>query len=181
VHLSLILFGAVLLRLFGAGYGGGGAVLVILGLAGLVATGVGPVDVVLLMAGRSGSNLATTALALVVNVVLNVVLVPRWGVTGAAVAWSASIFCSNLVPLAQSWLVLGMHPFGRGTATAVPIALGAFGGTGLFARFVLGPTLPALVLAVVVGGALHLALLWRRRDALDLRLRDRHPLPMRSG
>jgi O-antigen/teichoic acid export membrane protein len=181
VHLVLMLFGPVLLQLFGEGYDGGAAVLVILGLAGLVGTGVGPVDVVLLMAGRSGWNLATTALALVVNVVLNIVLVPRWGVEGAAVAWAASILCTNLIPLAQTWAVLGMHPFGRGTATAVPIALGTVGGTGLLARFVLGPTVPALAVTVVVGGALHLALLSRRRGALDLALRDRTPVPMRTG
>ena len=89
--------------------------------------------------------------------------------------------CTNLIPLVQSWLVLGMQPFGRGVATAVPVALGAIGGTGLLARFVLGPTLPALVVTVVVGGALHLGLLWRRRDALDLSLRDRRSLPIRSG
>ena len=63
----------------------------------------------------------------------------------------------------------------------VPIALGAFGGTGVFARFVLGPTLPALVATVVGGGALHFALLWRRRTALDLALRDRRSLPIRTG
>jgi O-antigen/teichoic acid export membrane protein len=180
VHLTLILFGAVLLRLFGAGYGGGGAVLVILGLAGLVGTGVGPVDVVLLMAGKSGWNLATTALALVVNIVLNVLLVPTWGVNGAAVAWAASILCTNLIPLAQCWIVLGMHPFGRGTATAVPVALAAFGGTGVLARLVLGRTVPALVVTVVLGGLLHLSLLWRRRSTLDLALRDPRPVPMRS-
>ena len=181
VHLSLILFGPVLLRLFGAGYEGGEAVLVILGLAGLVGTGVGPVDVVLLMAGKSGWNLATTAVALAVNIVLNVLFVPRWGVTGAALAWSASILCSNLVPLVQSWLFLGMHPFGRGTATAVPVALGAYGGTGLLARFVLGPTLPALVATVVVGGGLHVLLLWHRRGDLELSLRSRRSVPIRSG
>ncbi len=181
VHLVLMLFGPVLLALFGDGYHGGAGVLVILGLAGLVGTGVGPVDVVILMAGKSVWNLATTGLALVVNVVLNVVLVPRWGVEGAAVAWAASILCTNLIPLVQSWVVLGMHPFGRGTATAVPVALVAVGGTGVIARFVLGPTLPALVVTVVVGGALHLGLLWRRRSALDLALRDRHPVPMRTG
>ena len=181
VHLTLILFGAVLLRLFGAGYGGGTTVLVVLGLAGLVGTGVGPVDVVILMAGKSGWNLATTALALVVNIVLNVLLVPPWGVTGAAVAWAVSILCTNLIPLAQSWIVLGLHPFGRGTATAVPITLVAFGGTGLAFRLVLGPTLPALVATVVVGGGLQLLLLWRRRKALDLVLRERRSVPMRIG
>ena len=181
VHLTLLLFGPVLLRLFGDGYGGGDAVLMILSVAGLVATGVGPVDVVILMAGRSGWNLATTAVALVINVGLNIVLVPRWGVEGAAVAWAASILCTNLVPLAQSWFVLGMHPFGRGTATAVRVALCAYGGAGLLARFALGPTIPALATTVVVGGGLHLGLLWRRRAVLEVALRDRPPVPMRSG
>jgi hypothetical protein len=32
-----------------------------------------------------------------------------------------------------------------------------------------------------VGGALHVLLLWQRRDVLELSLRDRRSLPIRSG
>jgi hypothetical protein len=49
------------------------------------------------------------------------------------------------------------------------------------ARFVLGPTVPALVTTVVLGGSLHLLLLWRSREVLDLSLSKGRSVPIRSG
>ena len=80
----------------------------------LVATAVGTVDMVLLMGGKSSWNLFNTVVALSSNIVLNLLLIPRYGGTGAAIAWSSSIIFTNLLPLGQVWKFLGMHPFGRG-------------------------------------------------------------------
>jgi hypothetical protein len=62
----------------------------------------------------------------------------------------------------------------------VPVALGAFGGVGLLMRLALGPTVAALALALVVGGGLHAALLWRRRSDLDVPLRNGRSAPTGS-
>ena len=48
----------------------------------------GPVDSVLLMAGHSWLSLRNSTVALVVNVGLNVLLIPLYGISGAAIAWA---------------------------------------------------------------------------------------------
>ena len=47
------------------------------------------------MSGRSGLNLANNAAAVVGNVALNLVLIPRFGIVGAAVSWAVAIVGVN--------------------------------------------------------------------------------------
>src|SRR5207237_546673 len=82
----------------------------VLGLCMLVATAVGTVDMVLLMGGKSSWNMINTVVGLSSNIALNFLLIPRYGGTGAAIAWSSSILFTNLAPLAQVWKFLGMPP-----------------------------------------------------------------------
>ncbi|HEY8018323.1 MAG TPA: flippase, partial [Actinomycetota bacterium] len=106
INFTLLLFTPVMLAVFGKEFQAGGAALIILASTMFLATAVGPVDVVLLMAGKSSWNLINTLAALILNVTLNLILIPRMGITGAAIAWSVSIACNNLLPLAQTWKVL---------------------------------------------------------------------------
>jgi O-antigen/teichoic acid export membrane protein len=157
-----------LLSLFGDRYQQASTALVILGASMLVATGIGPIDMVLLMAGKSRWNLVNTIIALALNVGLNLVLIPRWGIAGAATAWSISILANNLLPLAQVWLSLRMHPFGVAWAVAGLITWGSFGIAEVVARLLIGPTFPALIVAGIVGTLVLGALAWRLRDPLQL-------------
>jgi O-antigen/teichoic acid export membrane protein len=123
---------------------------------------------VLLMAGKSSWNLLNTIVAIVLNVALNLALVPAWGIRGAAIAWAASILANNLLPLVQVWRLEGLHPFGKGTLLAAASALVSFGLLAAVSRALFGPTVLVLVLVGVVGGLAHLLLLWRLRDHLHL-------------
>ena len=168
LYLLFALYSPYVLAIFGRGYGAGEPVMVLLALTMLVATGCGMVDIVLNMAGRTTWTLGNAAGALVVNVVLNLLLIPRLGILGAAVAWAAAIAVNNLVPLAQLGWSLGLHPFGRGTAAAGVLAVLAFGAVPGAAALVLGRSLPVLVGSTVAGGVLYAAGLWAARDALRL-------------
>jgi O-antigen/teichoic acid export membrane protein len=168
LYLSFALFSPALLRVFGGEFGSGESVLVVLGLTMLVATGVGTVDVVLLMGGRSSWNLYNTIAGLTVQIVLNLLLIPPFGVTGAALAWAASILTNNLAPLAQVWKFMDLHPFGRGFRRIAPIALVCYGGTGLVLRLTFGASIPAFIAFEIVGGLLYLAALIRFRHELEL-------------
>ena len=79
LYLSLAFFAPLLLRVFGPGFDTGATALAILCVAMLVSMATGPIDTVLLMAGKSGWNLANTAVALGLNVGLNLVLIPASG------------------------------------------------------------------------------------------------------
>jgi O-antigen/teichoic acid export membrane protein len=184
IYLALLTFGPALLGVFGRDFAGGDVVLLVLSATMLVATAVGPVDVVLLMGGRSSANLINTVVALAANLALNFALTPRYGLAGAAVAFAAGILLNNLLPLAQVWRSMGLHPFGRGTAVAAALSAVSFGLVGLAVRALLGPTLAGLAAYAVLGCASYAVLLWRFRDRLEwealrgiLRRRQRRPSP----
>jgi O-antigen/teichoic acid export membrane protein len=168
VYITCLLFAPALLSIFGPGFAGGRPPLLILAAAMLVATAVGPVDVVLLMAGKSWWNLANTLAALTLNIALNLVLIPRYGITGAGIAWAATVLVNNLVPLAQTWSRLHLHPFGRELPVAAATSAACFVGAGVAARLALGPTLEGLAAYAIVGGGIYVAALRALRGRLEL-------------
>lgn len=167
-YVTVMVFAPLLLRAFGPGFGEGVGALVILGAANLFAGACGAVDVVLQMAGKSSLSLVDNAMALAANVVLNLVLVPRYGITGAAVAWAVSLVITNAVPLVQVWRTEGLHPFSAGWAYAIVLSVGAVGGVELGARALFGATVPSLGAALVLAGGLYGGLLLRFRNRLGL-------------
>ncbi|TMK39976.1 MAG: hypothetical protein E6G66_17595 [Actinobacteria bacterium] len=168
LYLTFALFAPTLLRVFGGGFEGGTGALEVLGVTMLAATAVGTVDMVLLMGGKSSWNLINTVVGLSSNIILNLILIPRYGGTGAAIAWSSSILFTNLAPLVQVWKFLGMHPFGRGFPKVVLAAGAAYGALGLVLRVGLGTSLGVFALYEVVAGLLYGAMLWRYRESLQL-------------
>lgn len=173
LYLVFIVFGSLLLTIFGTDYDTGVSVLLLLSLSMLLATGCGMVDMVLNMAGRTSWNLYNVLLSVGVQLTLCLVLIPRMGILGAAIAWAAAIALSNLVPLAQIGLTMGLHPFGRAPLIAASLSLVCFAGVGLAGRLVLGTTLTGLVVSLAVGVSLYLPALWVFRQPLELgALRD---------
>ncbi|MGZ4536474.1 MAG: lipopolysaccharide biosynthesis protein [Nocardioidaceae bacterium] len=168
VYLGLAVFSRQIPQVFGRGYDSGTAVLLVLAGAMLFATGSGMVDSVLAMAGKTTWTLANATLALVVDVSLTVVLLPHVGIVGAAVAWAAAIVVNNALPLTQLALALQLHPFGRGTLTAMFIAAGWLGLLPLAAALAFGGTLQVLVTATAVGLVGYVLTAHRLRAVLEL-------------
>jgi O-antigen/teichoic acid export membrane protein len=172
IFCAAIVLAPLYLRVFGHGYHGySGAVTVVVLLAGamLVASGVGVVDSVIIMAGRSSWNLATTLVALAVNVAVDVALIPHLGIVGAAIGWGAAILASNVVPLIMAWRLLGMHPFGRNVLSACALSVVCFLGIPELAEVVSGDGQLAAAAGTMVGGVLYVVVLLRkhRQFALD--------------
>ena len=168
MYVVLVIFPAVVLGIFGHRYTAGAAPLVVLSLAMLVNLGTGNVTVVLLMGGKSSWNFVNALAALIVNVALNLVLLPRIGIMGAAIAWAASIVVDNVAAVIEVWLLLGLGPFGRGYGLVVAATAGCFGITGLVARAFLGQTLPALVATTALGLTAFAAIAYLGRERLQL-------------
>jgi O-antigen/teichoic acid export membrane protein len=181
-YVAAAAFAPLLLRTFGPGFEAGATAVAILSLAMLLDMATGPVQTVLLMAGKSSWNLLSMAATLVVNAALLLLLIPPLGLEGAAIAWLASIVVQNAIPLVQLWHVLGLHPFSRSLLAAALGSLACFGLPALIATALLGQTIPALLLFALVALATYAAFLVRFRSALALdavpglpRLRRRVP------
>ncbi|SDD33823.1 polysaccharide biosynthesis C-terminal domain-containing protein [Glycomyces harbinensis] len=129
VYLAVGLLADWYLQLFGTEYAGGDARMVvwILVPAMMISSACGVVDSMLSMAGKTSWQLIDVSISLVVNVGLNLALIPSMGVVGAAIAWSAAVLVNNLVPLVQLWRTFGLHPFGvltRRTLLAAGLGFG---------------------------------------------------------
>jgi O-antigen/teichoic acid export membrane protein len=168
LYLAMAVFAPLVLKMFGPEFAAGETPLLILSLAMLIGIGTGNVTVVLLMAGKSVWNLANTIVALVVNVALNLILIPRFGMNGAAVAWAVSIIVGNLVPLAQVMRFLKLNPFGRGFLLVAIGTTACYAGLGILIRSTMGMTAASLLVFVVVATAIYLLFLTRFRQTLHL-------------
>jgi O-antigen/teichoic acid export membrane protein len=168
LYLLAVIFGPEILTVFGRSYREGASVMVILGLTMLLQTACGQVDMVLVTAGRSSWSLANGLLAVVVNVGLDVALIPRYGITGAAIGWSAAITITNLMPLAQLALTVRLHPFGRGTFVSAALCAFSFGVLPLAARDLIGHGPGPSLAAIGCGCAVMAAGTWHFRDALSV-------------
>ena len=168
LYLILGIFPAVILGIFGARYTAGASALVVLSAAMLVNLGTGNVTVVLLMGGKSSWSALNAGAALIVNIGLNFLLVPRMGIVGAAIAWAASIVVDNITAVIEVRIVLGLAPFGAGYGLVMAATVGCFGLSAVAARVVLGQTLPALGAALAVGLAAFGVTLYLARVPLQL-------------
>jgi O-antigen/teichoic acid export membrane protein len=167
LYLAMAGFAPILMVVFGEGYDVASGVVIILSLTMLFATACGPVDAVLLMAGRSWLSLSNNAVALAINLALNLALIPVLGITGAAISWSVAIVLRNLLPLLQVRRRLGMSPFTRPTVLVGAAAIACFGAVDVVLAAV-DP--PARVAVVLLGIALTAYLLgtWHMRAPLGL-------------
>ncbi|MFI0410176.1 flippase [Actinomadura sp. 3N508] len=168
LFLLAVMFAEPLLRLFGEGYRDGVPVIVVLAVAMLLRAGTGMVEVVLMMAGKTTWNLANIVLALGVNVVVSVLLIPHIGIMGAALGNGAALLARNVIPLLQLKMKLSLHPFGRGSLASAALAGVCFGAVPLVVRLTAGDGLIELVASAAVGTVGYVAGLYLLRRPLRL-------------
>ncbi len=101
------------LGIFGAGFRTAATALVILALGQLVNAAAGPAGSVLVMTGHERAAVRGVSAGLLANVALAIALVPPFGVTGGAIAFSSSLVLWNvaLVVIARRRLAINVTAF----------------------------------------------------------------------
>lgn len=169
LYLTLALHGGTVLNLFGQGFGSGQTAMAIVSLSMLFVVSAGGVQSILLMAGRSLWQLGNKLSALIVAVTLNLLLIPVWGITGAAVAWSAALLSDSGLALWQITTKLGIRPDVRLILRTSSVTGGWTLIVGLVTVWFGAGTLTALLI--------HVALLAPVVGWVLLRLARRSPVP----
>ena len=170
MYLSIAVLAPTYLHVFGSGYSSGLWVVILLCLAMMAASAVGFVDVILLMVGKSAWNMGTTLAALAIDAGLDIVLIPRLGIVGAAIGWCGAILAANLVPGLLVMRLVGVHPFSRATLTSIAITTVSFAVIPFAVGLPLGGGQLALLAGVCVGTLGYAVALWRLRHTLRLNL-----------
>ncbi|HVO81120.1 MAG TPA: flippase [Terriglobales bacterium] len=103
----------VMIALFGAPYVAGWSVLVILALGQVFNAGTGPVGMLLVMAGYQNRMFLVSGTMFVLSVVMGIVLIPRYGMVGAATATALAVSGLFIAAIVLAQVVLGMRPYDR--------------------------------------------------------------------
>ncbi len=170
LYLVMAVFAPTVLTIFGRSYAHGGTAMTILCLAMMVNLAAGNVGTVLLMGGKSTWVLADKSACLAVNVAMNLLLIPHLGITGAAIAWAATIVLDSALAFSQVRWGMGVAGSLRSIGIAAGLAVACFGVMPLLARLVFGRSVVTIVVSVLVAAAIFAVPVWRRRDELGLGL-----------
>jgi len=164
----LAVFGDQVLRIFGPGFSQGATPMAVLAGAMALATAAGAVQTILLMGGRSTWQLADKTGALCLNVVLDLLLIPWWGITGAAIAWAVTIVVDTAIVLWQVQGLMGLRPSGGHLRLAIVQSLLIVAVPMLAARELFGSSATVLATTVSVLAIVYVSIGWKTRHALGM-------------
>jgi O-antigen/teichoic acid export membrane protein len=126
----IVVFRVELLRVFGKGFEPGATVVWILCLGQLANAVTGPTGQILSMTGKQRLEVMNTVGMVVANFFLNLFLIPRLGINGAAIATGLSIASINLIKLLQVYFLFGLQPYTtkylKGIVAVLSASLGCY-------------------------------------------------------
>ena len=106
--LALLLVSPWLLMLFGSGFSSGYSLVLILFFGFLTKSAIGPAETLLNMAGKQFICVWLYAITFLTNVTLNVILIPQYGLEGAAIATSLAMTLETILLFTATRMTLGI-------------------------------------------------------------------------
>jgi O-antigen/teichoic acid export membrane protein len=152
IALTVVVIRRDLLALYGPGFREGATALAILAASHMVNVSCGLVGWILLGGGRSRTLLINNAVAAPFNIILGLILIPRFGLVGTATAVLASTVLINGMAVLEVWLAYRVFPFDRTFMKPVVAAVVAFAAESVINRTVspVGVRIPVLIVGGLV-------------------------------
>lgn len=111
IGIFVIVFRGTMLNMFGNGFDGGTEVLLILAFSALINVSAGSVGLILQMTGGEKNYRNILVITLLLSVMLNMVLIPKFGIVGAAFSTLATSAFWNILSVIVVKRNLGFTPF----------------------------------------------------------------------
>jgi O-antigen/teichoic acid export membrane protein len=153
-----IVFARPLMRIFGPAFEPGWIVLVIGTLGQLVNCATGSVGYLLMMSGNQKRLIRAQAAMTGITLLSNAALIPKWGITGAALSSAVTNALSNVWYLRELRRCLGMSPYNRSYFRLLPPAVASITAV-LVLRSALGWVRPEWIVIVLSGVVSYVLLL----------------------
>lgn len=134
IFVTLATFAPLIMMLIGPEFTVAATAMTIMCISILGYLALGNINACLLMGGYSKLTASNTAMSLLLNIALNVWLVPRIGLVGAAIAWAVAITFDSVLCVIRGNLRVGLRPPARELLVAGACVLAAFGVPGLAVR-----------------------------------------------
>lgn len=123
IFLTLVLFPTEILSIFGKSFVTGSAALVLLACAIMINIGTGQCGLILDMTGRTGWKLTNAIIRLVLSIGSSALLIPPYGIVGAAVSALIAMGGVNIIRLVQVFMLYQLLPYNA--SFVKPLAAGA--------------------------------------------------------
>jgi O-antigen/teichoic acid export membrane protein len=157
-----VLYPEPILLIFGETFTAGATALIVLAAGELVVAGTGICGSLIDMTGHTRLKLGNTVLWIVLLLASNALLIPRWGLLGAATASLIATGTINIVRLVEVWIVERLTPYRDGfwkPVLAATTALGVgFGLQALWPADAIGTAMAQGATVVALYASLILAL-----------------------
>jgi O-antigen/teichoic acid export membrane protein len=138
VFILLAVLADPIMTLFGEAFVAGSGALVVITAGQFINSATGATGLMVLMSGRSKLELFNIALIFALDAAACLLLIPRFGIMGAAIANMLSIGIVNILRALEVWFLMRLHAYDRHYVN--PAFAGISGGLMLFiaSRYILG-------------------------------------------
>jgi O-antigen/teichoic acid export membrane protein len=159
-------FGAVfflkdyLIGLFGKGYEASAAVIIIILVSETIDFGVGPARQLITMSGGGRINLINSILTLTIDITASFLLIPKYGIMGAAIANAFTNVVLQIVTVVELMVIYKLSPFSKQYFIEASLFVGCILGT----VFLPLPNLVKLAIYLVVLSTLYLTITLGKKE-----------------
>jgi len=126
IVLVIVIFSENILRIFGNDFLPASGALIILSAGSLFADMFGLSGQVINMIGKPMVNLINSIVLTVIMILSFVILIPAYGIAGAAISYSIGLFVINVLRIIQVYKFINIHPFSMSLLKVAASALLTF-------------------------------------------------------
>lgn len=101
----------------------GATVIIIIGLANLFDISTGANGQIIISSQYYKFDFIASLILMITSIILNLLLIPIYGLTGAAIATASSIFIYNAIKMVFVWMKFKMHPFKWSTLAIITLGI----------------------------------------------------------
>ena len=156
--------GEAVLAMLGEEFVAGYHAMVWLALANIINATLGLAGWVLMAALRTRAMLLNNVVKLVVEIVLCVILIPYFGITGAAAATALAILTIQGLQVYEVYRLAGIHPFSAGLAKLAMLGSVVIGAELAAYQLLDGRPEVRAIAVLGVGTAIYFLVAWRLRE-----------------
>ena len=125
IFLVMVIFPATLLSIFGEDFTNGALALIVLAIAGLIKVGTGMGGIIIDMTGYTKMKLVNSIIRLAIFIILDLLLIPKLGVVGAAIAVLGGEGGVNILRMVEVFFIYKILPFNRSFLKPIVATVGA--------------------------------------------------------
>lgn len=125
IFLWIVVFNQDVLQLFGPDFVEAEKVLIFLAIGQFINAIAGPNGFMLSMSGHQKWEMINGIIVAILNLFLNILLIPRFGALGSAIAGAIALAVINILKTIEVWFIMRMIPYNR--KFLKPLLAGAIG------------------------------------------------------